>query len=329
MDAETREMYRKTLGGLMRRVGAEGAGESDVVAELRELGWDELTVEEPTESVALLFEEQGAALVASRALDMVVAAALGLDDRSVGIAYPEPGPTNVTSAINDDGRLTIAGLLLGASEAAEIAVPAQAGTGVVVAIVSRGALSVVEMEGFDDAAGFTRVTGVVEARHYRLLDGAAWAVAVAAGRRALAHELVGLASHMIDRAAGYVIEREQFGRPLGTFQAVQHRLADAYTGLVAARSVLAAIEPDDVLFGSLVAKAVAGRAAIRAAHSCTQVTGAIGCTWEYELHRYLRRTHALDALLGSWRALRKAIGQQMAEDGHAARLGSAPEGPAA
>lgn len=316
-------MLRTTVRGVLQ------SGAPDLVAALRELGWDELAAEEPVDSATVLFEEQGHLLVSSRALDVVVASALGLDDRDVAIAYPEPGTPTVTSAIDGDGRLTVKGVRFSAPSVGEVAVPALVEKDIVVAIVDRDALSAVEMEGFDPDLGLERVGGVIEPGGYRMLDEGAWVTAVAVGRRALAHELVGLAAHMIELTASYVKEREQFGRPIGTFQAVQHRLADAHVGVVSARSVLEAIEPDDAVFGSDLAKAVAGRAALRAGHSCVQVSGAIGCTWEYELHRYLRRTHALDGLLGSWRTLRTALGQRMVEQGRASRLGVAPEGPTA
>jgi alkylation response protein AidB-like acyl-CoA dehydrogenase len=72
---------------------------------------------------------------------------------------------------------------------------------------------------------------------------------------------------------------------------------------------------------ALVAKALAGRAAEEACTQAQQVYGAIGFTWEHEHHRYLRRTYALDWLLGDWRTLEHQIGARLQETAVVPRIG--------
>ena len=122
---------------------------------------------------------------------------------------------------------------------------------------------------------------------------------------AVAAEMVGTARWMVDTAVAYAKERVQFGRPIGAFQAVQHKLVDAalaYEQAAAAVSY-AAMAVDgahpDRHRAVHVAKAEAGRAARGAAKDAMQVLGGVGFTWEHDLHLRLRRAYADDALLGT------------------------------
>ena len=120
-----------------------------------------------------------------------------------------------------------------------------------------------------------------------------------------AAELLGLADAMIARTADYARDRHQFGRPIGSFQAVKHLLAGAQVPLEFARPVvyaaawaLDADEPDASRAAS-VAKAYASEAALEAARVALQVHGAIGYTWECDVHLFLKRTWALSEAWGS------------------------------
>ncbi len=124
--------------------------------------------------------------------------------------------------------------------------------------------------------------------------------AVAAGA-----ELLGLADQLISLAAAYAKERHQFGRPIGSFQAVKHLLAGAQVKLEFARPVVYAAawaldvgEPSASRAAS-TAKASASDAATEAARVSLQVHGAIGYTWECDLHLFLKRAWALAAAWGS------------------------------
>jgi alkylation response protein AidB-like acyl-CoA dehydrogenase len=140
-------------------------------------------------------------------------------------------------------------------------------------------------------------SGPVAEEAFRRLDRRA-AVATAA-------QLVGLADRLIRAGAEYVKERRQFGVPVGSFQAVKHLLAGAQVRLEFARPVVAAAawaldeaEPDAGRSAS-VAKACAAEAATEAARVALQVHGAIGYTWECDLHLFLKRAWALAEAWGS------------------------------
>ncbi|KUN80748.1 acyl-CoA dehydrogenase family protein [Streptomyces griseoruber] len=142
-------------------------------------------------------------------------------------------------------------------------------------------------------------------------------VPLAAGRRALGWWLLGTGHAMLALARRHVLDREQFGRPLASFQALRHRLAETYVALEGAEAALTAATDDT---GSLLAKAAAGRAALTAARHCQQALGGIGFTAEHELHRHVRRALVLDALLGSARELTREAGVLLVREGRTPRL---------
>jgi alkylation response protein AidB-like acyl-CoA dehydrogenase len=122
---------------------------------------------------------------------------------------------------------------------------------------------------------------------------------------AVAAELVGVARWLLDTSVSYARERVQFGRPIGSFQAVQHTLVNialAYEEAAAAVAHAAmCIDADDRDRHRAVhvAKATAGLAARKASRDGLQVHGGIGYTWEHDLHLRLRRAFADDALCGT------------------------------
>jgi hypothetical protein len=140
---------------------------------------------------------------------------------------------------------------------------------------------------------------------------------LAAGRRALGWWLVGTSRAMLALARSHALDRVQFGRPLSSFQAVRHRLAETLVVIEGAEATLQAAADD---LGCLLAKAAAGRAALTAARHCQQVLGGIGFTAEHDLHRHIRRALVLDGLLGSARELTREAGARLRERGSAPRL---------
>jgi Acyl-CoA dehydrogenase, C-terminal domain len=145
-------------------------------------------------------------------------------------------------------------------------------------------------------------------------------VPLAAGRHALGWWLVGASRAMLALARQHALDRVQFGRPVASFQAIRHRLAETLVAVEGAEATLiaAAAEPDDLRF--LLAKAAAGQAALTAARHCQQVLGGIGFTAEHELHHHVKRTLVLDGLLGSARELTREAGAALREKGSAPRL---------
>jgi alkylation response protein AidB-like acyl-CoA dehydrogenase len=134
--------------------------------------------------------------------------------------------------------------------------------------------------------------------------------------------LVGLAERMLTMTIEYVASRRQFGAPVGSFQAVKHRLADAYVAVEFARpAVLAAgwaqaAAAADASEQTSVAKALASDAACAVARAAIQCHGAIGYTTEYDLHLYAKRAWALAAAWGSatWHRRRLATALGLASE---------------
>ncbi|GAA4825191.1 acyl-CoA dehydrogenase family protein [Streptomyces ziwulingensis] len=143
-------------------------------------------------------------------------------------------------------------------------------------------------------------------------------VPLADGRRALGWWLLGTGRAMLALARRHVLDRHQFGRPLASFQALRHRLAETHVALEGARAALSAAREDDT--SALLAKAAAGRAALTAARHCQQALGGIGFTTEHDLHRHLRRALVLDGLLGSARDLTREAGTLLLREGRTPRL---------
>ena len=122
---------------------------------------------------------------------------------------------------------------------------------------------------------------------------------------ALAAEMVGTARRMFDMTLAYAKERIQFDAPIGSFQAIQHKLADMALEVERATSAVQyaamAIDADDAERhrATHVAKAAAGAAATRAAKDGIQIHGGIGYTWEHDLHLFIRRAYGNEHWLGT------------------------------
>ncbi|MDF3149777.1 acyl-CoA dehydrogenase family protein, partial [Streptomyces sp. T21Q-yed] len=122
----------------------------------------------------------------------------------------------------------------------------------------------------------------------------------------LACEAVGAADRVLERTVEYVGQREQFGRAIGSFQAVKHRLADVYVGVQAARSAAYyaawAVAHGEHVCGLALAQALE---ALRAASAeGIQLHGGIGFTWEHEAHLYFKRAAGDELLFGPVHRLR-------------------------
>jgi alkylation response protein AidB-like acyl-CoA dehydrogenase len=121
---------------------------------------------------------------------------------------------------------------------------------------------------------------------------------------ALAAEQLGGASRCLDLAVDYAKVREQFGRPIGSFQAIKHKCANmlievecARSAVLHAREAIAGGQPDASLAATL-AYAYCSQAFTHAAKECIQVHGGIGYTWEHDAHLYLRRAKSSELLFG-------------------------------
>jgi alkylation response protein AidB-like acyl-CoA dehydrogenase len=138
-------------------------------------------------------------------------------------------------------------------------------------------------------------------------------VGLTAGAGMLAAEQLGVAQHCLDMTVAYVKERRQFARPVGSFQAIKHRLADLWVEVTQARA--ASRYAADCLAGGLsdvpvavaLAKAYCSDVAVHAAQECVQLHGGIGFTWEHPAHLYLKRAKADSLALGTADAHRTAL----------------------
>jgi alkylation response protein AidB-like acyl-CoA dehydrogenase len=138
-----------------------------------------------------------------------------------------------------------------------------------------------------------------------------------AGAAMLASEQLGTAQRCLDMTLAYVKERHQFARPVGSFQALKHRLADVWIAVTQARAAaryaaacLAEGDPDTPVAIAL-AKAACGEAAVHAAQECVQLHGGIGFTWEHPAHLLLKRAKSSSIAFGSPDRHRAALAQMV------------------
>ena len=312
MDAAERELFAAGLQAAT--TGHTGAA---LDAALDDLGWRDALSDDPQAAVSLLFERQGAAGAASSALDAVVLGALGVDPLGSGAAVvlPSLGRTEPPGAVAGEGvaveGLALAGLA-GRDRAVVVASAGDpAGERCIALVVSAADLVSRTVEGLDARLGLIEVGGHLPATERFDPPRGAWPAAVAAGQRALAHELVGASRTMLALAREHALERIQFGRPIASFQAVRHRLAEAFVAIEAADAALAAAWDDRSPFAASVAKAVAGRSARTVSRHGQQVLAGIGFTTEHDLHLYVRRVIVLDRLLGDARSLTRSLGRDL------------------
>lgn len=272
MDAAERALLQSTV----RRALTEDANAD---ASLAEVGWLEMLDAEARDAIAIVFEAMGATNASTTALDDVLACAMGQKPRAdLAVAVPAFG-----SVLASRRLLTATDLLVGTDTVPASSVPARAVHG----IDPEARMFVVDIECCLEAD------------------------AIAVGRRAVAHQMLGASLAMLGLARAHALERVQFGRPIARFQAVRHRLAEALVAIEALDSVLRAAADEPGPLTAALAKAVGGRAARTVATHCQQVLAGIGFTTEHSLHRYLKRTMLLDGLLGSADDITVEIGNQL------------------
>lgn len=261
---------------------------------LSELGWLDMLATEPDIAIEVVFSALGRTNARAAVLDDVVAHALHVEPRpDLAVLLP---PFGTWAAPSTDGIAT-----------ARITVATE--------LVVGGAIVPVEwaratpVHGIDPDAGLHLVragdTEVVSEASDR------WEHAVAFARRALACELTGASRTMLDLARAHAAERVQFGQPIGRFQAVRHRLADALVAIEAAEAALDAAAADPGSETAALAKAIAGNTARAVATHCQQVLAGIGFTTDHPFHRFLKRTMVIDGLFGSADDLTVDIGRRL------------------
>ncbi|PRX58615.1 alkylation response protein AidB-like acyl-CoA dehydrogenase [Nonomuraea fuscirosea] len=119
------------------------------------------------------------------------------------------------------------------------------------------------------------------------------------GAGLLASEQLGVAEWCLDTTLAYVKERHQFARPIGSFQAIKHRLADLWLDVVRARAAARNAVADGSSISVAVAQSWNAGVAVHAAEEAVQLHGGIGMTWEHPVHLYLKRAKAAEIALGT------------------------------
>ncbi|BBY44840.1 acyl-CoA dehydrogenase [Mycolicibacterium celeriflavum] len=156
--------------------------------------------------------------------------------------------------------------------------------------------------------------------------------ALAVGAALLAVEQVGAAQHLLDLSVEYAKSRLQFGRPIGSFQAVKHRLANLLVDVEHARStayhaVWALSDgSDDPALATSIAQAVCSAALSHVANDTIQVHGGIGFTWEHQAHLYYKRAATDAVLLGSAEEHRDRVAAMVLDDATADRVPRVADG---
>ncbi|MGI8491538.1 MAG: acyl-CoA dehydrogenase [Acidimicrobiales bacterium] len=291
--------------------GGQGFGLSELAVVIEELGYAAVPGPFlPTALAVALISRGGTGALRSEVLAPLVA---GTATAAVAL----PAATALSCSPPDvAGVVTVSGTsrpVLGSALADWLVLPAGEGEAQRWCVLPACDLSVTELASLDPTrrSGSVAVEGlsVPSSRQLRVSRRSGDKVVMAL----VAAECAGGAAWCVETASEYAKVREQFGRPIGQFQAVKHRCADMLVALEQARAVawdaldaLDHLERNDAGGGSLsvaVAAAVAPDCFLRVAKDCIQVLGGLGFTWEHDAHRYLRRAITARQLSGgseSW-----------------------------
>ncbi|MDT7682492.1 MAG: hypothetical protein QOG57_2802, partial [Pseudonocardiales bacterium] len=299
----------------------------------------ELWDEQPRAAARALFGQQGRLARTSPVLTLLMGASVAgptgsisagpVSAGSIGGVAPVllPGPAAFSDSAFSDGGWAVAGpdgtvRALAQSAALDVGraavLPVRDGDGLSLVELATGTLRRTPVEGLDPALGLCRVDATVRAGTPVLVGAEAeraWRRSVALGRRLLTEEMCGVVAEQLRLALGHAGSRTQFGRPIGSFQAVKHKLAEVHVALTVAELAAEEAWAQPAATSSLLA-ALLGATAVETANlHCQQVLGGIGFTWEHPFHRYARRGRVLAAVLGSRAQLARELGGQIVDSG--------------
>jgi len=256
----------------------------------------------------LLFERLGVAAVPGPVIEQMVGAALLADAAETGDARPD----GIDIAAVVDGTVVVTLAETPVTDDATVAVPHAAVADVVV--TPDGTWSDVEATAVGSLDGGRLLATVTGGTTTSVgIDAAGWDLARERMALATAAQQTGLAAAMVNLAAEYARQRNQFGRPIGAFQAVKHHLADALGAVDFARApiVQAAWSLDEGLPSApadvSAARVLANESARLAARHALQVHGAIGYTWECDLHLWMKKAWALQSAWGDTSSHRRRV----------------------
>jgi alkylation response protein AidB-like acyl-CoA dehydrogenase len=282
--------------------GGLGLSDVDLVGVIEEAGWAALP--EPLLETAALAAPLLAALLPAPAAAVALGALLeGEKPLAVGGIDVGPAAPSSPTTVSPDGML----------RTPRVAGGRDAG---VFLLACRDVCHVQATDTLDPARDLSTVSWPLSADTlvaYGVAAEAAVGLLADRGAAGSAALLIGLADRMITLAATYAVARHQFGRPVGSFQAVKHLLANARVKLEFARPAvyraawsLASAQPS-VSHDASMAKAMASEAAELAARVALQVHGAIGYTWECDLHLFMKRAWALSKAWGDGATHRQLV----------------------
>jgi alkylation response protein AidB-like acyl-CoA dehydrogenase len=299
----------------VRELAEARAYDDEAWREMCELGWPGIFIDEShggqglgVVELVILMEELGYALApvpflsnAAAGLAIQFAGTPELRERWLpGIASGETRGT-VGLLSNGDARL-----VPDADSADVIVIFTRAGG----FVVERSAADVEPIETMDPTRRFARVRA--DGGDPLVGDGGDAPYRIATS---VAAELTGVGQRAMEMAVAYARERKQFGRPIGSYQAVSHRCAQMLLEVEGARSAsyyagwCADAEADTLPLAASMAKAYASDAGWRVAASSLQVHGGIGFTWEHDLHFFLKRAKVDGLLYGSAGELRDHVAE--------------------
>ena len=312
-DAGLRALVTSSVAAAVKSA-ADGC---DLLRTLDDLGWSELAADNFADAYDVLFTTLGRSGAASRALDLVVLDALGdaLGNTAPGwadtaVAYPCPlGGLPAAQPPRAGGLRAV--LVAEPPPKARLLVLLEAGASAGAVLLERDETEIAPLGGWDPGHGGFELRAAQPAPD-RVTPLPGWPAALLAARRALAGELTGLCERMLEIAVAGARGRQQFGRPIGSYQAVRHKLAEARVWTSgAAALVRESCAPGATAATAATAKAYAGRAHYEVAARVLQTGGAMGLTWDFGLHQLVRRGFWLDALLGSAQQLTSAAGKEI------------------
>jgi alkylation response protein AidB-like acyl-CoA dehydrogenase len=245
---------------------------------------------------------------------------LATGDITATLAVPlstVPGNGAVTVDVGGDGLTGRIDNVAGACEADLLVVPAYGPGGPELRTVSATApgveISPVLALDMTRPLGDIRFSAVASARVDTGL--AAVNAALQTGAALLASEQLGVAEWCFDTTLAYVKTRKQFGRTIGSYQGIKHRLADLWVEVNAAAAAAryaadtCARGDDDAAIAAAVAQAYCSEVAVHAAEECVQLHGGIGMTWEYPAHLYLKRAKSSQLAFGTAYRHRTRLGE--------------------
>jgi len=350
LQSVAREMLADLAPLSLARAFLEGEGDAaSLDGQLRDLGWYAVGLEDDgfgVQGLCMLAERCGAQAAPTALVDTAVAAriagAIGGDDEltarvaageaATAIAVVEAGAdwtlAGVEATLRAEGdAFVLDGVKVGVQAAPRVDaffVLADRAGELAWALVPAGAAGVTLVGGHAlDPAADTRVvelSGVaVPAERVLVGDGAgAVDAALRVGTVATAAEAVGAASAALDMAIEYSREREQFGAPIGSFQALKHLMADAHvdreSGWSSVLYAAAALDEGDAEADETVAiaKAYSARASRAVVEAALQVFGGIAFTWEHDAHLLQRRVLAAERRFGDAIQHERALGERLA-----------------